>query len=121
MSRRTAQPGMTEREHHGWGALLKYIEAFAIAYRYDRYPRNSKIGKKFERFLKATRELRELLNLEYGTVAVEHLLAKMPSRQDPEWFAARQQAREQALTSSVYYGDELRALHQHVIFEIEGS
>ena len=117
---RAAQPGMTEREHHGWGALLKYAEALAIAYRYDRYRRNSKTGKRFERFLKATRELRDQLNLEYGWVAAEHLSPK--SFLDPDFRVHYQEwldARQQALTSSVYYGDELRDLQRHVIFEIE--
>jgi len=118
MSTRNAQPGIAEREHHGWGALLKYIEAFAIAYRYDRYPRTSKTGKKFERFLKATRELRDQLNWEYGWVAARPILDQRPSHDRHEkWVEARQQA----LTSDVYNSDELRALQQHVIHEIENG
>jgi hypothetical protein len=94
VSCRAAKPGMTEREHHAWGALLKYVEAIAIAYRYDRYPKSSKTGKKIDRLIKATRELRDQLNHEYGWVATEHLIPKDPhdhkGRQD--WWQARIEA-----------------------------
>jgi hypothetical protein len=113
---RAAQPGMTEREHHGWGALLKYVEALATAYRYGRYPRNSKTGKLFERFLTATRQLRNQLNWEYGWVATEPLRPEnWPDRDFRDSHQAWLRARDQALTSSVYYGDEVRYLHQQVL------
>ena len=115
-----AQLGMTEREHHGWGALLKYIEAFAIAYRYDRHPRNSKVGKKFERFLKATRELRQELNWEYGWAATDHLRPRYPKDfRNPtagrRAQAAWEKAHNAALTSNVYHDEKLRALWRRIL------
>lgn len=120
MSRpRAAKPGMTEREHHAWGALLKYIEALTTAYRYDRYPKGSKTGKKFERFLTATRELREQLNHEYGWMATEHLIPKdyRDHKGCEDWW----QARMEALRSDVYYAKEIESLHQTIVHEIENG
>jgi hypothetical protein len=106
------KPGMTEHEHHAWGALLKYLEAYAIAYRYDRYPRNSKTGKKFDRLLKATRELRDQLNWECGWVMAENSVGRTHYQ---VWL----EALSQALTSGVYHGDELRNLQSLVFFYLE--
>jgi hypothetical protein len=108
--------GMTEREHHAWGALLKYIEAFATAYRYDRYPRNSKTVKKFERLLIAVRQLREQLNHEYGWVAAERLLPK--SDQERQAYSGARREELQRAWLDVYYGDEVRDLHQ-LVFMLE--
>jgi hypothetical protein len=117
VSGRAAKPGMTEREHHAWGALLKYVEAIAIAYRYDRYPKSSKTGKKIDRLIKAIYELRDQLNHEYGWVATEHLIPKDPhdhqGRQD--WW----QARIAALRNDVYNGKESQELRDFVIFRLE--
>jgi hypothetical protein len=111
---------MTEHEHHRWGALLKYIEAFATAYRYDRYPRNSKVGKKFERFLNATHQLRQELNLEYSWAATEHLRPRYPEDyRDPT--AGRRaeavwaKAHSAALTSNVYHDEKLLALWRQIL------
>ena len=111
MSRRAAQPGMTEREHHAWGALLKYVETIAIAFRYDRYPRSSKTGKKIDRFLKATSELREQLNWECGWVTAANSVG--PGK--PGFWEAIQQSQR----SDVYNGDELRRLQWFVMFELD--
>ena len=108
------QPGMTEREHHAWGALLKYLEAHTIAYRYDRYPRNSKTGKKFDRLLKATRELRDQLNWECGSVMAENLVGRSDYQ---VWVNAL----TQSLTSGVYHGDELRDLQGLVVLHLENG
>jgi hypothetical protein len=110
------KPGMTEREHHAWGALLKYVEAIATAYRYDRYTKSSKTGKKFDRLLRATRALRERLNFEYGFVASLHLISE-DGRANAEYWKAR----KTATNSDVYFGPEVRALHEYVIEELEGS
>ena len=125
---RAAQPGMTEREHHAWGALLKYIEAIATANRYDRYPKSSKTGKKFECFLAATKALREQLNHEYSWVATEHLLPPKDYHRDHigEKYSAAQrkdidywEARKAAGISSVYYGDEVDSLNFVVFHDLE--
>ena len=119
MSGRAAQPGMVDREHHAWGALLKYVEVIATAYRYNRYPKSSKTGKKIERLITATRELREQLSHEYGWVATEHLIPGdyRDHKGHQDWWEARRKARN----SDVYYGKELNSLQSFVWFELEGG
>jgi hypothetical protein len=107
------QPGMTEREHHAWGALLKYVETIAIACRYDRYPKSSKTGKKIDRFLKASRELREQLNWECGWVTAANSVG--PGKPG-FWDAIRK-----AQASDVYHGDELRRLQWFVTNALDGG
>ena len=109
---------MTEREHHAWGALLKYLEAHTIAYRYDRYPRNSKTGKKFDRLLKATRELREQLSYEYGRVATEHLVIPEEHKYKDVYRLA---AWKEAVRSDVYQSDELDRLKWFVMDYLDGG
>jgi hypothetical protein len=110
------KPGMIEREHHAWGALLDYVETFAIAYRYDRYSKSSKTGKKFDRLLRATRALRERLNFEYGFVASLHLISE-DGRANAEYWKAR----KAATTSDVYRGGAIEGLWQHVVLDLEDS
>jgi hypothetical protein len=118
MSGRAAKPGMVDREHHAWGALLKYVEVIATAYRYDRYPKSSKTGKKIGRLIRAAQELREQLSHEYGWVATEHLLANtIPG--DHKGCANLWEARKAARNSDVYYGKELDSLQSFVCHELE--
>jgi hypothetical protein len=119
VSGRAAQPGMIEREHHAWGALLQYVEATAIAYRYGRYRKSSKTGKKIDRLITATRELREQLSHEYGWVATEHLIPG--DDRDYEGREDWREARIEALRSDVYNGPEIRNLRDFVCFELEGG
>jgi hypothetical protein len=67
--KRGQQPGLTKREHHAFGALLKRVEAIALAYRYGRYPKSSKTGRKFDRLISAIRALRPWLDHELSFVA----------------------------------------------------
>ena len=112
MSGRAAKPGMIEREHYAWGALLKYVEVLATAYRYDRYLKSSKTGKKLDRLITAIRELREQLNHEYGWVATEHLIPK--DCRDHEGRQDWREARIKALRSDVYNGKEMQDLKAYV-------
>jgi hypothetical protein len=67
--RREQKPGLTKPEHHAFGALLKRVEAIATAYRYTRYPKSSKTGRRFDRLIRAVRELRPWLDHELSFVA----------------------------------------------------
>jgi hypothetical protein len=67
-SRTNTQYGLTEQEHHAFGARLKQVEAIATAYRYTRYRKNSKIGKRLDRLIKAARDLRPILDNELAYV-----------------------------------------------------
>ena len=113
MSGRAAKPGMIEREHHAWGAMLQYVETIAITYRYGRYPKSSKTGRKIDRFLKATRELRDQLNWECGWVTAANSIG--PGKPG-FWDAIRQ-----AQASGVYHGDELRRLQWFVTNALDGG
>jgi hypothetical protein len=117
VSGRAAQPGMVDREHHAWGALLKYVEVIATAYRYERYPQSSKTGKKIERLITAICELREQLCHEYGWVAAEHLIPGRDHKGHQDWWEARIKARN----SDVYYGKEIEKLQSFVCLELENG
>jgi hypothetical protein len=92
--KRGQQPGLTKREHHAFGALLKRVEAIALAYRYGRYPKSSKTGRKFDRLISATRALRPWLDHELSFVA------------------------RQPHGSDAYFGQEVRDAHQ-LIFQLD--
>jgi hypothetical protein len=73
--------------------MLKRIEALAAAYRYTRYRKSSKIGKRIDRLVKAVRELRQLLDHEFAYV-------KGQNEGDPSWFKYH--------GSDAYYGQTVR-------------
>ena len=95
------QPGLTEREHHAFGALLKRVEAIVVGYRYERYGARSKTGQALNRFINALNQLRRQLDHEFAYVA---------HPDDPRWLSYR--------GSDTYLGDEVRAVHR-IIFELE--
>jgi hypothetical protein len=75
--------------------MLKRVEAIAAAYRYVRYRKSSKIGKRLERLINAIRELRPLLDHELAYV-------KGQNEGDPGWWMNH--------GSDAYYGEEVRAM-----------
>jgi hypothetical protein len=111
-----ATPGMSESEHHAMGAWLNEIKAIATAYRYGRYAKGSKIGRGFDRMIKAVDGLREALVEEFGWVVAANLLPQ----EEKGWGEIRWNAAG-AASWSIYDNPEMRELRDFVVEELQAG